>query len=151
VGDFGVGRILHRAAQFGHRADIEIAVASLANLDFKFIWFSNRYVNGLAGRRLGARIARSRILAAAGNHIDNNDNQFNFMANIVSISQIIISIAIIGLVLMQQRGGAGLGSAFGQSGGAYSTQRGIQKKIFRATLVLAIIFIGLAIYNLFQK
>ena len=73
------------------------------------------------------------------------------MANIVSISQIIISIAIIGLVLMQQRGGAGLGSAFGQSGGAYSTQRGIQKKIFRATLVLAIIFIGLAIYNLFQK
>jgi hypothetical protein len=27
----------------------------------------------------------------------------------------------------------------------------VQKKIFRATIVLAIAFIGLAIYNLFQK
>lgn len=73
------------------------------------------------------------------------------MDNIIPIAQILISIAIIGLVLMQQRGGAGLGGAFGQSGGAYSTQRGIQKKIFKITVALGIIFIGLAIYNLFQK
>ena len=73
------------------------------------------------------------------------------MDNIIAIVQIVISAAIIGLVLLQQRGGAGLGSAFGQSGGAYSTQRGIQKKIFRVTIALAIVFIGLAIYNLFQK
>lgn len=71
--------------------------------------------------------------------------------NIISIAQIVISVILVGLVLMQQRGGAGLGAAFGQSGGAYSTQRGIQKKIFRATIAVAIIFIGLAIYNLFQK
>ncbi len=71
--------------------------------------------------------------------------------NIIPIAQIIISIALIGLVLMQQRGGGGLGSAFGQGGGAYSTQRGIQKKIFRVTIFLAVIFIGLAVYNLFQK
>ena len=71
--------------------------------------------------------------------------------NIIPIAQIIISVALIGLVLMQQRGGGGLGSAFGQSGGAYSTQRGIQKKIFRVTIFLAVIFIGLAVYNLFQK
>lgn len=73
------------------------------------------------------------------------------MDNIIAIVQIVISAAIIGLVLLQQRGGAGLGSAFGQSSGAYSTQRGIQKKIFRATIALAIVFICLAIYNLFQK
>jgi protein translocase SecG subunit len=71
--------------------------------------------------------------------------------NIIPIVQIVISAALIGLVLIQQRGGAGLGSAFGQSGGAYSTQRGIQKKIFRITLALSVVFIGLAIYNLFQK
>ena len=71
--------------------------------------------------------------------------------NIIPIAQIIISIALIGLILMQQRGGAGLGSAFGQSSGAYSTQRGIQKKMFRLTLALSVIFIALAIYNLFQK
>jgi protein translocase SecG subunit len=73
------------------------------------------------------------------------------MDNIIPIAQILISIAIIGLVLMQQRGGGGLGGAFGQSGGAYSTQRGIQKKIFKITVALGVIFIGLAIYNLFQK
>ncbi|MFZ3074077.1 MAG: preprotein translocase subunit SecG [Minisyncoccales bacterium] len=73
------------------------------------------------------------------------------MDNIIAIVQIVISAAIIGLVLLQQRGGAGLGSAFGQSSGAYSTQRGIQKKIFRATIALAVVFVGLAIYNLFQK
>ena len=73
------------------------------------------------------------------------------MANIIPIAQILISIAIIGLVLMQQRGGGGLGAAFGQSGGAYSTQRGIQKKIFRATIILSAIFIALAVYNLFQS
>lgn len=73
------------------------------------------------------------------------------MANIVPIAQIVIAVALTGLILLQQRGGGGLGSAFGQEGGAYSTQRGIQKKIFRFTLVLAVLFIGLAIYNLFQK
>jgi len=73
------------------------------------------------------------------------------MDNIIPIVQIVISIVLIGLILLQQRGGAGLGSAFGQSGGAYSTQRGIQKKIFRFTVLLAAIFIALAVYNLFQK
>lgn len=73
------------------------------------------------------------------------------MDNIISILQIVISTAIIGLILAQQRGGAGLGAAFGQESGAYSTQRGIQKKMFRFTVGLAAIFIGLAVYNLFQK
>jgi len=71
--------------------------------------------------------------------------------NIIPIAQIVVSAALIGLVLIQQRGGAGLGSAFGQGGGAYSTQRGIQKKIFKITLALSIVFIALAVYNLFQQ
>jgi preprotein translocase subunit SecG len=73
------------------------------------------------------------------------------MADLISIVQIVISAGIVGLVLLQQRGGGGLGGAFGQAGGAYSTQRGVQKKIFNLTIVLAVVFIGLAIYNLFQK
>jgi preprotein translocase subunit SecG len=73
------------------------------------------------------------------------------MVDLISIVQIVISAGIVGLVLLQQRGGGGLGGAFGQAGGAYSTQRGVQKKIFNLTIVLAVIFIGLAIYNLFQR
>jgi preprotein translocase subunit SecG len=73
------------------------------------------------------------------------------MVDLISIVQIVISAGIVGLVLLQQRGGGGLGGAFGQAGGAYSTQRGVQKKIFNLTIVLAVVFIGLAIYNLFQR
>jgi len=90
-------------------------------------------------------------LAPVGNHIGGYGYQFNSMANIISIFQIIIATAITGLILLQQRGGGGLGGAFGQSGGAYSTQRGIQKKIFGITVALAVIFIGLAVYNLFVQ
>lgn len=75
------------------------------------------------------------------------------MGNIESIKQFLplaqltVAAILIAFVLIQQRGTA-LGSAFGQSGGAYSTRRGIQKKIFWATIVLGIIFLFLAVLNL---
>ena len=37
MADIGRRRILHRPAEFGNRADLEIVVAAPANLDFKFI------------------------------------------------------------------------------------------------------------------
>jgi len=64
------------------------------------------------------------------------------------IAQIIVSIILIILVLLQQRGTA-LGSAFGGEGGSfYSTRRGIQKKIFWGTIIFATLFIILAILKL---
>ncbi len=63
--------------------------------------------------------------------------------------QIIVSIVLIVLILIQQRGTA-LGSAFGQDGGGfYSTRRGIQKKLLWATIIGGVIFIFLALLNLF--
>jgi len=50
-------------------------------------------------------------------------------------------------VLLQQRG-AGLGSAFGGEGGFYATRRGFQKKLFVATIILGVLFITLAFFNL---
>ena len=62
--------------------------------------------------------------------------------------QIIVACLLMVFILVQQRGTA-LGSAFGgESGGFYSTRRGIQQKIFWATIVLGIIFIGLALFRL---
>lgn len=67
---------------------------------------------------------------------------------ILQIAQIVTAILLVILIMIQQRGTA-LGSAFGgESGGAYSTRRGIQKKIFTATIVLAGIFMALAIVGL---
>ena len=69
---------------------------------------------------------------------------------ILKIIQILVAIALIILVLLQQRGTA-LGSSFGggDSGGSfYSTRRGVQKKIYWATIILAIAFIVLSLINL---
>jgi len=67
--------------------------------------------------------------------------------NLLHIAQIIVSILLITLILLQQRGQA-LGSLFGGEGGFYATRRGLQKKIFWLTCVLAIVFLALAIFNL---
>jgi protein translocase SecG subunit len=69
------------------------------------------------------------------------------MGNILIIAQIIIAVLLIVLILLQQRGTA-LGSAFGGGGEFYGTRRGIQQKIFFATVVLGALFIFLAIFNL---
>jgi len=70
------------------------------------------------------------------------------MNNLLPILQIIVSVLLIAAILFQQRGEA-LGSAFGGSGGGfYGTRRGIQQKIFWATIVLGVAFVVLALLNL---
>ncbi|MBL7150042.1 MAG: preprotein translocase subunit SecG [Candidatus Pacebacteria bacterium] len=69
------------------------------------------------------------------------------MKEYLSLLQIIVAVFLIAFILLQQRGTA-LGSAFGQSGGFYSTRRGIQKKIFLGTIVLGVLFVVLALLNL---
>ncbi|KKT17756.1 MAG: preprotein translocase subunit SecG [Candidatus Nealsonbacteria bacterium RIFCSPHIGHO2_01_FULL_43_31] len=69
------------------------------------------------------------------------------MTNILIWAQLVVSIVLIALILLQQRGTA-LGSAFGQESGFYGTLRGVQKKIFWATIVMGILFLGLAVTNL---
>ena len=70
------------------------------------------------------------------------------MNTILPIAQSIIALLLIVFILIQQRGTA-LGSAFGGEGGSfYSTRRGVQKKIFWATIICGVLFIGLALVNL---
>lgn len=69
------------------------------------------------------------------------------MKQFLPIAQIVIAILLIIFILLQQRGTA-LGSAFGGEGGFYATRRGIQKKIFWATVVFGALFIVLALLNL---
>ncbi|MDO8424606.1 MAG: preprotein translocase subunit SecG [bacterium] len=69
------------------------------------------------------------------------------MKTYLPLIQIAISVILIVLILLQQRS-QGLGSAFGGDSGFYSTRRGLQQKIFWATVVLGIFFIALALLNL---
>lgn len=67
----------------------------------------------------------------------------------IQIAQIIIAILLMIAILMQNRG-AGLGGIFGGSGGVYLTKRGLEKKLFIATIVLATIFILLSLGVFFK-
>ena len=52
------------------------------------------------------------------------------------------------LVLLQQRG-ATLGAGFGASGELFTTRRGVEKSVFNATIVFAVIFVCSIITMLF--
>jgi len=68
----------------------------------------------------------------------------------IKIIQIIVAILLMTAILMQNRG-AGLGGVFGGTGGVYLTKRGLEKKLFIATIVLAVIFILLSLSVFFIK
>jgi len=65
----------------------------------------------------------------------------------IKIAQVVVSILLIVVVLLQNRG-TGLGSAFGGSGGVYLTKRGLEKKLFIATIVIAVIFFSLSLIGI---
>ena len=70
----------------------------------------------------------------------------------MAILQIIISIAIIVLILLQERSAGITGLLGGEGGsGVYQTRRGMEKVIFRATIILSVVFVVLAVYQLIQS
>jgi len=66
----------------------------------------------------------------------------------LKIIQIILAVVLTTLVLMQQSG-SGLGSAFGGEGNVYRSRRGIEKFLFSATIVVAVLFCASAIATVF--
>lgn len=69
------------------------------------------------------------------------------MNQILFYTQIAVSIILIVLIAIQQRGAA-LGAGFGGGGEVYSTKRGAQKKIYYATIALATVFLVLGVLNI---
>ena len=55
------------------------------------------------------------------------------------LAQMILAIALMAAILLQQRG-TGLGGAFGGEVTAYRSRRGIERTLFRLTIVLALLF-----------
>ncbi|RME07536.1 MAG: preprotein translocase subunit SecG [Anaerolineae bacterium] len=65
----------------------------------------------------------------------------------LDIALIITSIALIASVILQSKG-AGLGGLTGaDSGGIFTARRGIEKLLFRVTIVLSVLFFALAILS----
>ncbi len=62
------------------------------------------------------------------------------MQTYLNVAQLILSVALILVVLLQVRGG-GLGGIFGQADTVYRTKRGVEKTLFQLTIVLTVLFI----------
>jgi preprotein translocase subunit SecG len=65
----------------------------------------------------------------------------------VQIIQIIISVALIAIILVQAKGQGGLGGIFGGDSTVYRTRRGVEKTLFSVTIGLAVAFFILSIVS----
>lgn len=69
----------------------------------------------------------------------------------LDIAQAVISVLLIVSILLQNRG-TGLSETFGggSDNASYQTKRGFDKFLFRATIILCVLFLGTAVYSLMQ-
>jgi len=71
------------------------------------------------------------------------------MVNYLNIALIIISVLLILSVILQSKG-AGLGGLSGADTGAvYTARRGVERTLFRLTIVLSVIFFGVVLVLVF--
>ena len=69
------------------------------------------------------------------------------MQTYLNVAQIVLSVALILVILLQVRGG-GLGGIFGQADTVFRTKRGVEKTLFQLTIVLVILFITISVVSL---
>jgi preprotein translocase subunit SecG len=66
------------------------------------------------------------------------------LSSYLSITLIVVSFVLIGLVMLQARG-SGLGAIFGGDGGVYKTRRGMEKTLFNMTILFSTIFLTVSL------
>ena len=71
--------------------------------------------------------------------------------NYITIAQLIIAIALMVVILMQNRGGAMSGIFGGGGSNVYMTKRGLEKKLFNLTILLSVLFLLVSILNFFMS
>lgn len=71
------------------------------------------------------------------------------MDNYIQIAQLVVSVLLVISILLQNRG-SGLGGIFGGEGNIYRTKRGVEKVLFIGSIILAVAFFGLALWNLYS-
>jgi preprotein translocase subunit SecG len=68
------------------------------------------------------------------------------MENYLNIALIIISVLLIVSVIMQSKGGAGLGGLNGaDAGSVFTARRGVERTLFRLTIILSAVFFVLVL------
>jgi preprotein translocase subunit SecG len=58
---------------------------------------------------------------------------------LLAVGQILVSAALVAAILLQNRG-SGLSSTFGGDSAVYRSRRGIERRLFQFTVLLAVLF-----------
>ncbi|MDP3982428.1 MAG: preprotein translocase subunit SecG [bacterium] len=69
------------------------------------------------------------------------------MISLLPHVQLLVAILLIVTILLQQRG-SGLGAGFGGDSDVPTTRRGGERRLFLSSIVLAVLFLGLAFLSL---
>lgn len=69
------------------------------------------------------------------------------LPQLLNLVNIIVMVLLIMAITVQNKS-SGLSNVFGGSGSIASTRRGVDKWLFYATIILAVLFVGLSIANL---
>lgn len=70
--------------------------------------------------------------------------------NVITIIQIIISITLVAVIMLQSKS-SGLGRAWGGDSSFHHTKRGAEKLLFFLTIALALLFFIISILNFLQS
>lgn len=62
-------------------------------------------------------------------------------------AQMVVSVLLITVILLQNRG-SGVSGVFGGGGNVYRTKRGLDKTLYKATIVLALLFFAISVASL---
>ena len=65
--------------------------------------------------------------------------------SVFSLVLMFVAIVIIGVLLLQVRGTGS--SLFGEATSTYRSRRGVERLLFRSTIVLGVVFVAVAIAN----
>ncbi len=64
--------------------------------------------------------------------------------DLLQVAQMVIAVAVATAILLQARG-TGLGATFGGESTAYRSRRGLERTLFRLTIVLIFVFVIISI------
>jgi preprotein translocase subunit SecG len=69
------------------------------------------------------------------------------LSTALNIAQILISVLLVALLLLQAKG-SGFGAALGgSSGSVFRTRRGVEKTLFQLTIILVVIFLLISLWS----
>jgi preprotein translocase subunit SecG len=64
--------------------------------------------------------------------------------DLLQVAQIVIAVAVSASILLQARG-TGLSSTFGGESTAYRSRRGLERTLFRLTVVLIVVYVVISV------